>query len=226
MENLSNRIRLSERSTPVKVYLFERPEVSFPGCRQFWGMDGCRLIFGQWDEISPILQENAITDYRVECTCRNSALPLTDIQTLSARIEPGAIVRSGAVIGENAVILMGVVINTGAVIGSGTMVDMNAVIGGGAQVGKHCHIGAGAVLAGMVEPFCSVPVTLGDGVFVGANAVILEGVQIGSNAVIAAGAVVTEDVPPGTVFGGCPARFLKYKDEKTAGKTGLTDGLR
>ena len=45
-------------------------------------------------------------------------------------------------------------------------------------------------------------------------------------AVVAAGAVVTENVPPKAVVAGCPARFVKWKDEKTAGKTGLTDGLR
>lgn len=226
MENLADRIRLSKRSTPVKVYLWERPEVSFPGCRQLQAVDGCRLIFGQWDGIFPILQENGITDYQVECTCRNSALPLTHIQALPARVEPGAVIREGASVGENAVVMMGAVVNTGAVIGAGTMIDMNAVLGGGAQVGKHCHIGAGAVLAGMVEPACNTPVTVGDGVFVGANAVVLEGVRIGAGAVVAAGAVVTKDVAPGMVVGGCPARFLKYKDEKTAGKTGLTDGLR
>ena len=106
------------------------------------------------------------------------------------------------------------------------MVDMGAVLGGGATVGSDCHIGAGAVLAGVIEPASKTPVTVADRVLIGANAVILEGVNVGADAVVAAGAVVTENVAPSTVVAGCPARFIKYKDEKTAGKTGLTDGLR
>ena len=42
-----------------------------------------------------------------------------------------------------------------------------------------------------------------------ANAVILPGVTIGEGAVVAAGAVVNRDVPPGEIWGGVPARFLK-----------------
>ena len=67
---------------------------------------------------------------------------------------------------------------------------------------------------------------VGDDVLVGANAVVLEGVQIGSGAVIAAGAVVTEDVPENAVVAGAPARIVKYRDEKTNGKTVLLDALR
>jgi 2,3,4,5-tetrahydropyridine-2,6-dicarboxylate N-acetyltransferase len=122
--------------------------------------------------------------------------------------------------------MMGAILNIGASVGDGTMVDMGAVLGGRATVGKYCHIGAGAVLAGVIEPMSAKPVVVEDRVLVGANAVILEGVRVGADAVVAAGAVVTRDVPPGAVVAGCPAKFLKWKDEKTAGKTGLTDGLR
>ena len=45
-------------------------------------------------------------------------------------------------------------------------------------------------------------------------------------AVIAAGAVVVNDVEPGAVMAGVPARKIKTKDEKTAGKTALVDALR
>ena len=82
------------------------------------------------------------------------------------------------------------------------------------------------MLAGVIEPESRQPVVIEDGVLVGANAVMLEGIRVGAEAVVAAGAVVTEDVPPKAVVAGCPARFVKWKDEKTAGKTGLTDGLR
>lgn len=58
------------------------------------------------------------------------------------------------------------------------------------------------------------PIMIGRNVWVGSNATILPGVTIGEWAVVAAGAVVTKDVPPYTVVGGTPAKFIKtVKDE-------------
>ena len=94
-------------------------------------------------------------------------MPLIDLGSINARIEPGAYIRDRAEIGDRAVIMMGAVINIGAVIGEGTMIDMNAVVGGRAIVGKNCHIGAGAVLAGVIEPASATPVMIGDGTLVG-----------------------------------------------------------
>jgi len=228
MEDIVKTISSAKKTTPVKAYIWETSPVAFPGCQVFRGAEGCKLVFGQWKDIQPILQnyKAEILDYHLECDRRNSAVPLANLQNLSARIEPGAILREGVQIGENAVIMMGAILNIGAVVGERSMVDMGAVLGGRAMVGADCHIGAGAVLAGVIEPASATPVTVGDRVMIGANAVILEGVQIGEDAVVAAGAVVTRDVAPGTVVAGCPARFIKYKDNKTVSKTSLTDGLR
>ena len=55
---------------------------------------------------------------------------------------------------------------------------------------------------------------------------MIEGVRIGKGAVVAAGAIVTEDVQPGMVVAGCPARVIKAKDDKTSMKTALEQGLR
>ena len=55
---------------------------------------------------------------------------------------------------------------------------------------------------------------------------VIEGVHIGRNAVVAAGSVVISDVPDNAVVAGVPARIIKQKDEKTAGKTALIDALR
>ena len=106
------------------------------------------------------------------------------------------------------------------------MIDMGAVLGGRATVGRRCHVGAGAVLAGVIEPASATPVIVEDDVLIGANAVVIEGVHIGRGAVVAAGAVVVSDVPANAVVAGCPARVIKMKDEKTAGKTALEDALR
>lgn len=222
-------IRYAEKKTPVKLYVREKPgqRIDWKGAHVFGGRKG-KIIFGDWGELSGILQDSAdsIDYYEVENDCRNSAVPLLDTKGVNARIEPGAIIRDRVSIGDNAVIMMGAVINIGAVIGEGTMIDMGAILGGRATVGKNCHIGAGTVLAGVVEPASATPVIIEDGVMIGANAVVLEGVHVGRGAVVAAGAVVVEDVPDNTVVAGVPARVIKQRDEKTDSKTGLEEGLR
>lgn len=47
------------------------------------------------------------------------------------------------------------------------------------------------------------------GASVGSGATILGGVTIGEKSVVGAGSVVTEDVPPGVVVAGNPARILR-----------------
>ena len=221
-------IRTSEKKTPVRVTLQESQPCQWTDCRCFRGGNGLTILFGDWKKIAPQLeaQKEFISAMQVENNACNSAIPMLDLKNIHARIEPGAILREGVEIGENAVIMMGAILNIGACVGEGSMIDMGAVLGGRATVGKRCHVGAGAILAGVIEPPSAQPVVLGDGVVVGANAVILEGVQVGNNAVIAAGAIVTEDVPENAVVIGAPAKFVKYRDEKTNAKTILIDALR
>ena len=55
----------------------------------------------------------------------------------------------------------------------------------------------------------SAPVVIKDRAFIGSNALILKGVTIGEESVIGAQAVVTRNVPPGEIWAGNPARFIK-----------------
>ncbi len=233
-QEIIDYIANSEKKTPVKLYINTVDYVDFGDAKVF-GCDGGAFrkggsftVFGDWNELQPILEANAdkIADYVVENDRRNSGVPLLDMKNIKARIEPGAIIREKVEIGEGAVIMMGAIINIGAVIGKGTMIDMGTVLGGRAMVGDRCHIGAGTVLAGVVEPASATPVVVEDDVVIGANAVVIEGIRIGKGAVVAAGAVVIEDVPAGAVVAGSPARIIKMKDEKTTGKTALVDALR
>jgi acetyltransferase-like isoleucine patch superfamily enzyme len=52
-------------------------------------------------------------------------------------------------------------------------------------------------------------VTIEDDVFIGMNCLILRGVTIGCGSVIGAGSVVTQNVPPGLIAAGNPARILR-----------------
>lgn len=48
-------------------------------------------------------------------------------------------------------------------------------------------------------------------VWIGARSVILPGRIIGKGSIVAAGSVVTKDVPPYTIVGGNPAKFIKNR---------------
>ena len=217
----------SEKTTPVKIYVKEKEPVDYGDCSTVFGC-GDKIVFGDWEKLRDVMRQNSnkIEDYVIENQSRNSALPLLDIKDLTARIEPGAIIREQVQIGNNAVIMMGAVINIGAVIGSGTMIDMGAILGGRAMVGNNCHIGAGTVLAGVIEPPSAQPVVIEDDVVIGANAVVLEGCRVGRGSVVAAGAVVVEDVPAGVVVAGVPARILKAVADTAAEKIEVVDLLR
>lgn len=225
---IAKYIKNAEKMTPVKAYIkgdlsnLEVADVKLFGQGDFW------VAIGDDQKIKTLLkdQQEQIKDFYLENDRRNSAIPMLDLTTTNARIEPGAMIRDRAAIANNAVVMMGAIINIGASVGEGTMIDMGAVLGARATVGANAHIGAGAVLAGVLEPPSADPVIVEDDVLVGANAVVLEGVKIGKGAVVAAGAIVTQDVPAGAVVAGSPAKVIKMKDEKTAGKTEFLEDLR
>jgi maltose O-acetyltransferase len=50
-----------------------------------------------------------------------------------------------------------------------------------------------------------------DNVWIGQGATVLHGVKINSGAVIAAGSIVTKDVPSFAVYGGNPAKLIRYR---------------
>lgn len=53
------------------------------------------------------------------------------------------------------------------------------------------------------------PVVIETGAFIGASVTILCGVRVGARAFVAAGSLVREDVPPGTVVAGVPAKVIR-----------------
>jgi len=54
-------------------------------------------------------------------------------------------------------------------------------------------------------------IIINDGVWIGANVFINPGITLGKNAVIGANSVVTKDVPENAIYGGVPAKLIRFK---------------
>jgi UDP-2-acetamido-3-amino-2,3-dideoxy-glucuronate N-acetyltransferase len=151
------------------------------------------------------------------------------------RIHPSAEV-AGARIGEGTTVWQFVVILPGAVIGRGCNISSHVFIENDVVIGDRCTVKSGVqlwdgialedeVFIGPNATFTndafprsrmaveSYPRTLvKKGASIGANATVLPGLVIGERAMVGAGAVVVEDVPPGAVVAGNPARVLRMVD--------------
>ena len=59
-------IRTSEKKTPVKVYVWEKTPVDFPNCRVFPAAPGCKIVFGDWKDVGPVLEANTFDHVEIE----------------------------------------------------------------------------------------------------------------------------------------------------------------
>jgi acetyltransferase-like isoleucine patch superfamily enzyme len=96
-------------------------------------------------------------------------------------------------------------------IGDKTFFGPNVTIRGG----NHSSHIVGKFMADYTSadklPDDDAPVIIDEDVWVGTGAIILKGVRIGRGAIVAAGSVVTKNVPPYSIFGGIPAKLLRFR---------------
>lgn len=103
-------------------------------------------------------------------------------------------------------------------------------------VGDYCSIGNGLTIIGSEHPpvfnpkvvstypfaekfnvgdytKCGVRggINIGNDVWIGQNVTILDGVTIGDGVIIGAGSVVTKDIGDYQIWGGNPAKFIKFR---------------
>jgi putative colanic acid biosynthesis acetyltransferase WcaB len=90
--------------------------------------------------------------------------------------------------------------------GVGLVVHEDCVLGANVTLRQGCTLGVGGSDGHGLVP------RLGDRVDLGAGCIVLGGVQLGDGCRIGAGSVVVDDVPPGAVVVGNPARVLRSDD--------------
>jgi serine O-acetyltransferase len=150
---------------------------------------------------------NALTLHRAARRLQALGVPLLPgvfttlgVYLYRAWIHPGAQLEDGVELGYGGI---GTAIAPGVRIGRGTFLSQQVTLGerpdapGVPCLGRDVFIGAGAQVLG--------PVTVGDGASIGANAVVLE------------------DVAPGAVVAGLPAKELRPAARTTARQAG--DGV-
>lgn len=122
-------------------------------------------------------------------------------------VHPAAVVGAGSVVGPGSVLLAGTVLTADVTVGSHVAVMPQAVLTHDDRVGDYATVASGVRLGGGA--------VLEEGAYVGAGALVREGVTVGAWSLIGMGSVVLRDVPPGEVWVGGPARFLRSTKEET-----------
>ncbi|HAR97327.1 MAG TPA: hypothetical protein DCS11_00170 [Syntrophus sp. (in: bacteria)] len=173
-----------------------------------WGSDllGSPILGG--DDLLDSLTAQGVTHFAVglgsvkDCGPRRRLFERAGAAALKplTLVHLSAVVSPCAVVGDGSQLLPGCIVNASAVIGRNVIVNTRAVVEHDCIIGDHSHIASGAVLASTV--------TVGEGAHIGAGAVIRQCITVGAGAVVGAGAAVVNDVSPGTVVGGVPARPL------------------
>ncbi len=112
-------------------------------------------------------------------------------------------------------LITGVEVEPGAQLAPGVkfLHGQGAIIGWGARVGEGSTIFHQVTLGRLGRPMDAdgYP-TIGRNVYIYAGAKVLGPITIGDGARVAANAVVTNDVPPGAIVGGIPARQIGWVD--------------
>ena len=99
-----------------------------------------------------------------------------------------------------------------AVIDADASIDISADV----IIGEHAAVSEGVLIlthdhdpADITRKWAS-PLTIGAHAWIGARAIVTAACSsIGDRAVVGAGAVVTHDIPPGELWAGVPARFVR-----------------
>lgn len=125
-----------------------------------------------------------------------------------------------------------IVVYTGAILTIGKNVGMSnttIVASQSVSIGNNILIGGGVTIVDTdfhsfnpahwhtpldEKNMKSAQVVIRNNVFIGMDSIILKGVTIGNNVIVAAGSVISSNIPDNEIWGGNPARFIKFNNNK------------
>jgi acetyltransferase-like isoleucine patch superfamily enzyme len=133
----------------------------------------------------------------------------------------------GCLVGDETRVGAFVEIQAGTKIGARCKISSHSFICSGVTIEDEVFIGHGVMFTNDLDPRATnelgelqtssdwelIPTKVCRRASIGSGALILPGVVIGEGALIGAGAVVTRSVEPGAVVAGCPARFLRLREQ-------------
>jgi acetyltransferase EpsM len=116
-------------------------------------------------------------------------------------IHAAAHVSPSAKIGKGVLVLAGAIVNSGAVLGNHCVINSGAIIEHDVRVGSFVQVSPGSVVGGGT--------TLEENCYVGLGARVRDHLTIGANAMVGMGAAVVKDVAASVTVVGVPAKVLK-----------------
>lgn len=134
---------------------------------------------------------------RLECAARLEARGARFVNV----IHPSAHISPSAQLGQGIFMFFGAVVNSGAIVGDHVAIGCYAGVAHGTVTGAGCTLSSHVDVTGDAH--------LGRGVFLGSHAVVLPKARVGDFAVVGAGSVAMGSVPPAVTVLGVPARTLR-----------------
>ena len=168
-----------------------------------------RTAVGEESEIGPgsVLKDSAVGNRcRVTASMLEGAT-MEDGANIGpfSHLRPGAYLESGVHVGNFAEVKE-------SRLASGVLMGHFGYVGD-ASIGANVNLGAGMVTCNY-DGRDKHRTNIGAGAFVGCDTMLVAPVTVGAGAVTGAGSVITEDVPPGRLAVGVPARIVKEKSDK------------
>jgi sugar O-acyltransferase (sialic acid O-acetyltransferase NeuD family) len=127
---------------------------------------------------------------------------------LATAVHPRSTVARDVSIGAGTVIAAGAILNPAARLGENVIINTAASVDHECVIEDGAHVSPGAHLGGRVR--------VGRAAWIGIGASVVPRITIGAGSIIGAGAVVIEDVPPGVVAYGVPARVRRGVEDRKA----------